>query len=76
MAVINWATCLALLATGSVSSISPNANEINVNGNGQVGNWSVGNCILAKFAMNFTVSYNISNIVLPNLILTLDEVFL
>ena len=54
-----WPTCFALLATGAVSSMSPTVNAINVNDSEQVGNWSVGNCILAKFAMNFTVSYNI-----------------
>ena len=45
---------------GAVSSMSPTVNAINVNDSEHVGNWSVGNCILAKFAMNFTVSYNIS----------------
>lgn len=54
MAVMYWAMCITLLASSAVSSSSPQVENINVN-DGSVGNWSVGNCILAKFAMNFTI---------------------
>merc|ERR1719434_57762 len=54
MAVMYWAMCITLLASSAVSSSSPQIENINAN-NGSVGNWSVGNCILAKFAMNFTI---------------------
>jgi len=53
-----WPACFALLATGAVSSMSPTVSVRNVNDSEQVGNWSVGNCILAKFAMNFTIYPN------------------
>jgi len=46
--------CITLLASSAVSSSSPQIKNINAN-DGSVGNWSVGNCILAKFAMNFTI---------------------
>ena len=58
MAVMYWAMCITLLASSAVSSSSPQIENINAN-NGSVGNWSVGNCILAKFAMNFTVCHKI-----------------
>jgi len=54
MAVMYWAMCITLLASSAVSSSSPQIENINAN-DGSVGNWSVGNCILAKFAMNFTI---------------------
>jgi len=54
MAVMYWAMCITLLASSAVSSSSPQVENINAN-DGSVGNWSVGNCILAKFAMNFTI---------------------
>ena len=54
MAVMYWATCIALLASSTVSSTAPQVKNLKVEDE-NVGNWSVGNCILAKFAMNFTV---------------------
>ena len=60
MAVMYWAILVALLASGAVSSTSLTVDTVNVNEE-KVGNWSVGDCILAKFAMNFTVSLNCHN---------------
>jgi len=67
MAVMYWAILVALLASGAVSSTSPTVDTVNVNEE-KVGNWSVGDCILAKFAMNFTIypeGGNGSTITLP-----------
>jgi len=67
MAVMYWATCIALLASSTVSSTAPQVKNLKVEDE-NVGNWSVGNCILAKFAMNFTIypeGGNGSTIILP-----------
>lgn len=47
--------CLSLM-TGTVLSTSQNSINLHINEDAvDVGNWTVGDCILAKFAMDFTI---------------------
>ena len=55
MAVIHWTTIVVLLAAGTVFSTSTELNK-NSDDDPDVGNWTVGDCIMAKFSMDFTVS--------------------
>ena len=56
MAVIHLTTCVLLLAAGTVFSTSAQLETRESNDEGEVGNWTVGDCIMAKFSMEFTVS--------------------
>ena len=57
LAVISRAFCLALLTAGTVLSTSNNLEDSHIHEDAvDIGNWTVGDCILAKFAMDFTVS--------------------
>ena len=58
MAVMHWTLLFVLLTAGAVFSTSPILNTSGEIHEMNIGNWSVGDCILAKFAMNFTVSPN------------------
>ena len=58
MAVIHLTTCFVLLVAGTVLSTSVELDTKGTNGDGEVGNWTVGDCIMAKFSMEFTVSNN------------------
>jgi len=68
MAVIQWALCLVMLTAGTVYSTSPIKDTTGAIHEINTGNWSVGDCILAKFAMEFTIHAekgNASKIALP-----------
>jgi len=56
LAVISRAFCLALLTAGTVLSTSHNFEDSHIHEDAvDIGNWTVGDCILAKFAMDFTI---------------------
>lgn len=69
MAVIHLTTCFVLLAAGTVLSTSAQLDNRGSNDDAEVGNWTVGDCIMAKFSMEFTVNTgkkgNFSKISLP-----------
>lgn len=69
MAVIHLTTCFVLLAAGTVLSTSAQLENRGSNDDAEVGNWTVGDCIMAKFSMEFTVNTgkkgNFSKISLP-----------
>ena len=56
MAVIHVTTCFVLLVAGTVLSTSVELDTRGQNGDAEVGNWTVGDCIMAKFSMEFTFS--------------------
>lgn len=62
MAVIHLTTCFVLLAAGTVLSTSAQLDNKGSNDDAEVGNWTVGDCIMAKFSMEFTVSSNLYNL--------------
>ena len=51
MAMFRWALCLVVLTAGEFFIVSSQEIE-----KADIGSWHVGDCILAEFAMNFTVS--------------------
>jgi len=70
MAVIHWTTIVVLLAAGTVFSTSTEMNK-DSGDDPDVGNWTVGDCIMAKFSMEFTINTgkgkaNVSKITLPH----------
>lgn len=69
MAVIHLTTCFVLLAAGTVLITSAQLENRGSNDDAEVGNWTVGDCIMAKFSMEFTVNTgkkgNFSKISLP-----------
>jgi len=68
MAVMHWTLLFVLLTAGAVYSTTPILNKSGEIHEMNIGNWSVGDCILAKFAMNFTIHTekgNASSISLP-----------
>jgi len=69
MAVNHLTTCVLLLAAGTVFSTLAQLEARQSNDEGEVGNWTVGDCIMAKFSMEFTINTgkkgNYSKISLP-----------
>jgi len=69
MAVIHWRIGFVLLAAGTVFSTSSELDTKEHNDDVEVGNWTVGDCIMAKFSMEFTINTgnkgNYSKISLP-----------
>jgi len=69
MAVIHWTIGFVLLAAGTVLSTSSELHTKGLNDDVEVGNWTVGDCIMAKFSMEFTINTgdkgNYSKISLP-----------
>ena len=51
MAVINWISFFAIITLKT----GPGVHAVISNQASDVGNWTVGDCILAKFAMDFSV---------------------